>query len=64
MALDGSGGVLMAWYDLVSGVQPAGERVVRWDGRDEGGAWVSTGVYFLRLHTGPTTLTKRIAVVH
>ncbi len=37
---------------LVSGVMPAGSHVVRWDGRDDRGVQVGSGMYFYQLHTG------------
>ena len=37
--------------------------VVRWDLRDRTGSDVSTGIYFVRLHVGTKTLTRRVVVV-
>jgi Tol biopolymer transport system component len=37
---------------LVSGVRSAGDHEVAWDGRDEAGGSVSSGVYFYRLRAG------------
>ena len=36
---------------LVNGQQPAGHRVVRWNGKNDSGAAVSAGVYFCKLAT-------------
>jgi len=35
--------------DLLHENQAAGTRVIRWDGRDQAGARVPAGVYFVRL---------------
>jgi hypothetical protein len=37
---------------LVAGVRSAGKHEVSWDGRDDGGAAVGSGVYFYRLRAG------------
>ena len=39
---------------------PEGYREVVWDGRDERGRGVSSGVYFYRLTAGDQTLTKKM----
>ena len=41
-----------------------GERDVAWDLRDEGGARVADGIYFMRLEVEGRRITRRIAVVH
>ncbi|MDY0109369.1 MAG: S8 family serine peptidase [Candidatus Krumholzibacteria bacterium] len=41
----------------------AGERHVHWDGRNTGGAAVSSGVYFYRLEAGRETATGRLVKV-
>jgi hypothetical protein len=48
---------------LLSEGRAAGVHHVRWDGRDERGALLSSGVYFLRLTTAEGDRTKRIALV-
>jgi hypothetical protein len=45
---------------LVNGSQGAGVRQVIWDGRNDGGAAVSRGVYLYRLEAGGTTLTRKM----
>ncbi|UCG52704.1 MAG: T9SS type A sorting domain-containing protein [Candidatus Latescibacterota bacterium] len=45
---------------LVSGSEPAGEHTVVWDGRDDRGSEVSTGVYFVRFEAGGQTQTHKI----
>jgi hypothetical protein len=45
---------------LVSGQLPAGTREVRWDGRDDFGRTVSSGVYLSRLRAGDVTATGRM----
>lgn len=41
-----------------------GERIVRWDGRDDRGRIVGNGVYFFRIEIGDRLLTRRVAVLH
>ena len=48
---------------LVTGVQPAGERVIAWDGRDDSGAHLGAGVYMLRLDAGGHQETRVLRLV-
>lgn len=48
---------------LVSGYKPAGWHAVGWDGRDERGARVSSGVYFASLHADGTLINTRLTVI-
>ncbi len=48
---------------LLEGVQPAGERVLAWDGRDDGGTALSAGVYLLRLDAGGHSETRSVRLV-
>ena len=48
---------------LVSGDLPAGEHQVTWNGDTQDGRPVATGVYFYRLETDNTVLTKRMLLV-
>jgi flagellar hook assembly protein FlgD len=41
----------------------AGRHTARWDGRDDQGRRVATGVYFYRLQTGDRTLSRKLVVV-
>ncbi|MBZ0268896.1 T9SS type A sorting domain-containing protein [bacterium] len=45
---------------LVSGTLPAGRHEIRWDGRDERGRQVASGVYFYRLTTDTESVTHRV----
>jgi uncharacterized membrane protein len=49
---------------LLSGEQSPGEHVVRWDGRDERGASVAPGVYYVRLLAGVRSGSTRIVVLN
>lgn len=40
-----------------------GQAVVAWDGRDDDGGEVSSGVYFYRLVAGSTTITRRMTLL-
>ncbi|MEW6754821.1 MAG: choice-of-anchor D domain-containing protein, partial [Candidatus Latescibacterota bacterium] len=63
--------VTLAVYDvlgqrvrlLVDEVQEAGHRQVRWDGHDDGGGQVASGVYLCRLQAGPFTAVRKMVVV-
>jgi len=48
---------------LVDGRQQAGEHSVRWDGRDNAGAQVSAGVYFVRLESLGVTESAKMVIV-
>ncbi len=48
---------------LVDDVQGAGDHIVQWDGRDQNGRAVSTGVYFCRLQAGPSSQTKKMVLL-
>jgi hypothetical protein len=48
---------------LVAGVQPAGEHAVIWDGKDESGANVASGLYICRLQAGPRVVTATAVLV-
>jgi hypothetical protein len=48
---------------LVDGVAPVGRSSVAWDGRDETGARVASGVYFLRLDAVDGTRTVKGTIV-
>ncbi|MBI5805048.1 Ig-like domain-containing protein [candidate division TA06 bacterium] len=48
---------------LVNGNLPAGSHTVKWNGCDEDGRKVSSGVYVYRLITGDNTSTRRLTVI-
>lgn len=48
---------------LEEGVRSEGMHLVTWDGRDSEGNEVSTGVYFYRLKTGSTIMTKKMVLL-
>ena len=48
---------------LVNGEQPAGRYTVRWDGKDERGESVSSGMYLYQLRAGMNVTTKRMVLV-
>jgi hypothetical protein len=48
---------------LMSGVQPAGEHTVAWDGRDDAGGRLNAGVYMLRLDAGGHSETRALRLV-
>jgi subtilisin family serine protease len=48
---------------LVDQVQPAGPYRVWWDGYDQSGRQVASGVYFCRLQAGGAMRTRRLALV-
>jgi len=47
---------------LATRMQPAGEHPVLWDGRDEAGSRVATGLYLYRRETKAKTITRRLIV--
>ncbi len=48
---------------LVSGVQPAGKHVLKWDGRDDRGRAVPAGVYSVESQAGDTRRSETIRLV-
>ncbi|MCK4427043.1 MAG: S8 family serine peptidase [candidate division Zixibacteria bacterium] len=48
---------------IFEGSLPAGRYEVMWDGKDESGAEVSSGVYLYRLKTGPGTTTRKMILL-
>jgi hypothetical protein len=49
---------------ILDGVQPAGVRLVRWDGRGSHGAGLAPGIYILRLQAGDLRQSRRVMLVH
>ena len=49
--------------NLVSEKQPAGYYEVEWDGKDDFGDRVTSGVYVYRLKTGNTTLNRKMLLL-
>ena len=66
----GKGSADVALYDvkgrrlrrLVEGDLDAGYHAVTWDGRDESGHKVSSGIYFLRMETAGTARSLKVTV--
>jgi len=48
---------------LVDGFQEAGSKSVIWDGRDNSGASVSSGVYFYRIEAGDFSMTRKMMML-
>lgn len=48
---------------LAHGVFPAGEHSVIWDGKDEGGISLPSGVYFYRLLSGKLAETRKMVLI-
>jgi len=48
---------------LVSGLMPAGSHVAEWDGRDDGGRIVASGVYFVRIRSEGREMSRKIVRV-
>jgi hypothetical protein len=48
---------------LIDQVQPAGEHNVIWDGRDEAGATVASGIYFYRMQAGSFIQTRKMVMM-
>jgi parallel beta-helix repeat protein len=49
--------------ELVHAGNASGRSIVEWDGRDDNGRAVSSGVYFYRLRAGSSTVTKRMTLL-
>jgi flagellar hook assembly protein FlgD len=66
-----AGRVHLAVYDargalvrtLVDGALPAGPWREQWDGRDQRGRAVASGVYFVRLAAGGTTASHKVTLL-
>jgi hypothetical protein len=71
LALRQQGEVSLDVYDLsgrhvsslLRGTQPAGVRLVRWDGRGDGGVRMAPGVYLLRLDADGKKSSRRVLLV-
>ncbi len=48
---------------LVNGALPAGARDVTWDGRNNNGDFVGSGIYFYRLKAGKTTISRKMILL-
>jgi hypothetical protein len=48
---------------IVDGKTRAGEHQIRWDGKNQSGQRVPSGLYFITLNAGTSALTKKIAIV-
>ncbi|MBU0719366.1 MAG: hypothetical protein KJ749_14055, partial [Planctomycetes bacterium] len=48
---------------LVSAAQNAGVYEVRWDGRDDAGHPVASGVYYYRLEAGDQAMTEKMILL-
>ena len=48
---------------LLQGIQPAGRRVIVWDGTDGRGQHVAPGTYVVRLEADGRALTRRVQLV-
>jgi hypothetical protein len=48
---------------LAEGEFPAGEQAISWDGRDQQGQWVASGVYFYELLTNDKIERRKMALI-
>jgi FlgD Ig-like domain len=48
---------------LASGIEPVGQRVLEWNGTDDAGRSVSSGVYFVRVRAGGATETVKLVLL-
>ncbi len=71
LSLAREGAVKVAVYDLagrrvrtlLDSVQPAGTRVLTWDGRSDTGVRLAAGVYVVRMEAGGVTQSRRLQFV-
>ena len=69
--LAGAGRVTLRVYDalgrsvrtLLAGARPAGDYHLAWDGRDDDGRALPSGVYFIRLEAEGKTATRKITIL-
>lgn len=45
---------------LHSGAKPAGKNILIWDGRDDSGAEVASGIYFIRAHSEGGSVSRKL----
>lgn len=70
-SLDAAGPISVEVYDasgarvrsLASGAYPAGGHAIAWDGRNDRGESVPSGVYFCRLRAGKRTLSRTMVLM-
>jgi len=48
---------------MVNGIEPSGEHEVSWDGRNQNGQSVASGVYFYRLKAGSFERTRSMLLL-
>ena len=48
---------------LVSGYFPAGSSIVKWDGANEAGIRVCSGIYVYQMTAGNTVITRRMILI-
>ena len=48
---------------IAEGVRPAGWHTAQWDGRDDAGKPVASGIYLYRLQTGQFIQTRKMLLV-
>jgi flagellar hook assembly protein FlgD len=48
---------------LFDGVSPGGEIELQWNGRDDAGLSVGSGVYFYRLQGGGRAITRKMLLI-
>ena len=48
---------------LVAGVKPSGTHTIEWDGRDDNGSTVQSGMYFYRLQTPSYTDSRKMTLL-
>jgi len=48
---------------LVDGIYSKGEHFVVWNGKDDNGQDVSSGIYFYKMQTGDFVQTKRMVII-
>jgi flagellar hook assembly protein FlgD len=48
---------------LMDGPSPAGAQVVRWDGRDDRGSRVASGIYYYRLEAAGFSETQKMLLL-